>query len=83
MCRREPVRVQVRVLGRVGPAAMPRSRAMRPRLTRPLIEGVHIFLFEALLQVGHAGVRVLPVVAAGPAAVARRGGGHSLEGLRR
>lgn len=31
-------------------------------VSRPLIQRVQVFLLKALLQIGHAGVRVLPVI---------------------
>lgn len=66
-------------------------------VSRPLVQRVQVFLLEALLQVGHAGVRVLAVVAPTPtssssttwtptpshsaAAMSGWGRGHALKGL--
>lgn len=88
--RGEPVRVGVGSVPRSAPVPGP------PRhVSRPFVQRVQVFLLEALLQVGHAGVRVLAVVAPTPtstttwtptpshstAAMSGWGRGHALKGL--
>lgn len=96
--RGEPVRVGVRVGVGVGSVPVSRSAPVpgARHVGRPLVQRVQVFLLEALLQVGHAGVGVLAVVAPASApsttwtpapshpvaaAMSGRGRGHALKGL--
>lgn len=93
----EPVRVGVRMGVGVGSVPVSRSTPVpgARHVGRPLVQRVQVFLLEALLQVGHAGVGVLAVVAPASApsttwtptpshpaaAMSGRGRGHALKGL--
>lgn len=62
----KPVWVWVWMWVAVRSMAMPVSWSIpvpRPRhVSRPFVQRVQVFLLKALLQVGHAGVRVLPMI---------------------
>lgn len=93
----EPVWVWVGMWVWVGSMAVSVSRPTPvpgPRhVSRPLVQRVQVFLLKALLQVGHAGVRVLPVIPSSTpaasstssptAAMSRWGRWHALKGLPR